>query len=162
MFSSNLSFLLTRPDTRPQMRPALLSRFIGRASVRAHVFVYVCACACVCMCVRVFLSECFSLSLVIAALLTRFGRTMGRMHCDSEPLKIGTLVMSHSLIRSLVRLHRSLTRLLHTARFILLASLARCYVRSLARSLSFPSSWDNGIFLSNFQCVLNHSGMTMK
>ena len=107
---------------------------------------------------------CASLSVVIAAPLTRFGRTMGRMHCDSEPLKFGTLVMGHSLIRSLVRLHRSLTRLLRTARFILLPSLARCCVHSFARSLthSLPSSWDNGIFLSNFQCVLNHSGMTMK
>ena len=107
---------------------------------------------------------CVSLSVIIAAPLTRFGCTMGRMHCDSEPLKIGMLVMSHSLIRSLVRLHRSLTRLLRTARFILLPSLARCCVHSFARSLthSLPSSWDNGIFLSNFQCVLNHSGMTMK
>ena len=34
---------------------------------------------------------CVSLSVVIAAPLTRFGLTMGRMHCDSEPLKIGTV-----------------------------------------------------------------------
>ena len=91
--------------------------------------------------------------------LTRFGRTMGRMHCDSEPLKIGTLVMSHSLIRSPVRSHRSLTRLLGTACF------ARAPLRSFARSLIhlLPNSWDNGIsFFSNFQCVLNLSGMTMK
>ena len=47
-------------------------------------------------------------------------------------------------------------------------TLARHCVRSLARSLahslthSHSSSWDSGIFLSNFQCVLSHSGMTMK
>ena len=72
--------------------------------------------------------------------------------------------LGHSLVRLLVHSHRSLTCLLRTARFILLPSLARCCVHSFARSLthSLPSSWDNGIFLSNFQCVLNHSGMTMK
>ena len=53
---------------------------------------------------------CVSLSVVIAAPLTRFGRRMGRMHCDSE--------------------HRSLTRLLRTARF------ARAPLRSFARSLA--------------------------
>ena len=61
-------------------------------------------------------------------------------HCDSEPLEIRTLVMGHSLVRSLVHSYRSLIRLLRTA-------------RSLAHSL--PSSWDNGIFLFNFQVVLN-------
>ena len=45
-----------------------------------------------------------------------------------------------------------------------LASLTRRCVRSLAGSLTHspPSAWDNGIFLCNFQSVLNHSGMTMK
>ena len=105
---------ITRPDTRPQMRPALLScKFRRRLCV--HVRERVCACMCVCACV--------SLSVVIAAPLTRFGRTMGRMHYDSEPLKFGTLVMSHSLIRSLVC-------------SALLDSLARRCVRSLARSLT--------------------------
>ena len=104
-----------------------------------------------------------SLSVIIAAPLTRFGCTMGRMHCDSEPLKIGTLVMSHSLIRSLVRLHRSLTRLLRTARFILLPSLARCCIHSFARSLthSLPSSWGSGTFMSGFLSVLDHGGAAM-
>ena len=35
-------------------------------------------------------------------------------------------------------------------------------IRNPTKVHSLPSSWDNGIFLSNFQCVLNHSGMTMK
>ena len=48
----------------------------------------------------------------------------------SEPHKIDTLVMSHSLIRSPVRSHRSLTRSLGTACF------ARAPLRSFARSLA--------------------------
>ena len=44
------------------------------------------------------------------------------------------------------------------------ARYARAPLRSFARSLthSLPSSWDNGIFLSKIQFVLNLSGMTMK
>ena len=45
-FPTKLTMTKTRPDTRPQMHPALLSRFIGRAFVRARVwvgmFVHVC------------------------------------------------------------------------------------------------------------------------
>ena len=84
---------------------------------------------------------CVSLSVIIAAPLTRFGCTIG----DSEPL-------AHPLTSSLAPVTHSLAPdcSLHTARF----------ARLLTHSL--PSSWDNGIFLSNFQCVLNHSGMTLK
>ena len=83
-------------------------------SMYVHACVYgvsVCVCVCVCLCARVCVCvhACVSLSVIIAAPLTRFGRTMGRMHCDLEPLEMSTLVMSHSLIRSLVRSHRSLT-----------------------------------------------------
>ena len=93
------------------------------------------ACVCVCMC------TCVSLSVIIAAPLTRFGCTIG----DSEPL-------AHPLTSSLAPVTHSLAPdcSLHTARF----------ARLLTHSL--PSSWDNGKFLSNFQCVVNHSGRTMK
>ena len=89
-----------------------------------------------CFCVCVFgVRVCVALCVVIVAPLTRFGLTMGRMHYDSEPLKIDTLE-----IRPLTRSLAPLTRLFHTARF------ARAPLRSFARSLA----------------VLNHSGMTMK
>ena len=51
-------------------------------------------------------------------------------HSDSESLEIGTLVLGHSLVRSLVHSHRSLILLLPTARF------TRALIRSLARSLT--------------------------
>ena len=47
----------------------------------------------------------------------------------------------------------------------LLASLARSAALFRSHRLlthSLPSSWCSGIFLSNFQCVLNHGGMTKK
>ena len=58
---------------------------------------------------------------------------------DSESLEIGTLVLDHSLVHSLVHSHCSLIRLLRIARF----------ARWLTHAL--PSSWDNGIFMSGFQ-----------
>ena len=42
-------------------------------------------------------------------------------HCGLEQTRIETLVLGHSLVRSLVRSHRSLVRLLHTT----------CYARAL-------------------------------
>ena len=62
------------------------------SAARLYVFVCVSVCVCVCVCVRVCMCVrvCVSLSVVIAAALTRFGRTMDRMHCDSEPLEIDT------------------------------------------------------------------------
>ena len=56
-------------------------------------------------------------------------------------------VLGHSLLRSLVRSHRSLIRLLRTARF---ARALRC-AHSLARSLthSLRSSWGSGFCLQN-------------
>ena len=61
---------------------------------------------------RVCVYACVSLSVVIAAPLTRFGRTMGRM-----AMKSMRRVLGHSLVRSLVHSHRTLIRLLRTARF---------------------------------------------
>ena len=54
-------------------------------------------------------------------------------------------VLGHSLLRSLVRSHRSLIRLLRTARF----ARALCCAHSLARSLtrSLRSSWERGLCL---------------
>ena len=87
-------------------------------------------CVCVCVCVR----ACVSLSVVIAAPLTRFGRRMGRMHSDSEPLKISTLSMSHLLIRSLVCSRHSLACSAQLA--FLAPHCVRSLVGSLARSLT--------------------------
>ena len=67
-----------------------------------------------------------------------FERTLGRM-----TMKSTRRVLGHSLVRSLVRSHRSLIRLLRTARF---ARALRC-AHSLARSLthSLPSSSERGL-----------------
>ena len=90
-----------------------------------------------------------------------------KRYVSNEPL-------AHPLTRSLAPLTHSLASYcsLHTARFARalrcahsfartahsLARFARSPLRSFARSLanSLPNSWDNGIFLSNFECVLNH------
>ena len=53
-------------------------------------------------------------------------------HCGLEQPRIETEVLGHSLVRSLVRSHRSLVRLLWTARF---ARALRC-AHSFARSLT--------------------------
>ena len=82
--------------------------------------VRVCACACAYVC------ACVSLSVVIAARLTRFGRTMGRMHYDSESLKFGKFGSNEPLTHPL-------THLLRTARFA--RTPLRSFVRSLAHSL---------------------------
>jgi len=79
------------------------------------------------------------------------------LHSDPECLEIATLVMGHSLVRSLVRSHRSLVRLLRTARFARALRCAHSFARSLTHSL--PSSWDSGIFLSYFQSVLDHCAL---
>ena len=62
-------------------------------------------------------------------------------HSDSEFLEIGTLVMGHSLIRSLIRPHRSLTRLLHNVRFAhgnIFVQFLMCS-ESLCKRVIFPS-----------------------
>ena len=59
--------------------------------------------------------------------------TTNEVHSDSEPLEVGMLQMVHSLIRSLVCSHRSLIRLLRTARF---THVLRSFVCSLAHSLT--------------------------
>ena len=79
------------------------------------------------------------------------------VHCCSEQSKIGTWVLGHSLVRSLVCLHHSLIRLLRPACF---ACAPRC-THSFARSLrSLPSSWEiewlDGYFFWVFS-ILAHS-----
>ena len=84
------------------------------------------ACLCVCAC------ACVSLSVVIAAQLTRFGRTMGRMTKKSTHIVLG-----HSLVRSLVHSHRTLIRLLRNARLkVALLALSAALIHSCARSLA--------------------------
>ena len=51
-------------------------------------------------------------------------------------------VLGHSLVRSLVRSHRSLIRWLRTARFARALRCAHSFARSLTHSL--PSSWERG------------------
>ena len=67
-----------------------------------------------------------------------------------EPLEIGMLVVGLSLVRSFVRSHCSLNRLLSTAHS---ATLVHSFIFSLTL---LPSSWDRGIFTSGFQGVLDH------
>ena len=67
-------------------------------------------------------------------------RTMGRM-----TLKSTRRVLGHSLLRSLVRSHRSLIRLLRTARFARALRCAHSFACSLTRSLQ--SSWESGLCL---------------
>ena len=83
---------------------------------------------------------------------SRSDKTIWPYHSDSKLLEIGMLVMGHSLIRSLVRSHRSLVRLLRTARFARALRCAHSFARSLTHSLL--SSWDSGVLLSDFQSVL--------
>ena len=63
-------------------------------------------------------------------------RVGSTVHCGPEQPRIQTALLGHSLVRSLVRSHRSLVRLLQTARF---ARALRCahslahFAHSLAR-----------------------------
>ena len=66
--------------------------------------------------------------------------TVGRM-----TMKSTRRVLGHSLLRSLVRLHRSLIRLLRTARFARALRCAHSLARSLTRSLR--SSWESSFCL---------------
>ena len=69
-------------------------------------------------------------------------------------MKLTRRVMDHSLIRSLIRSHRSLIRLLRTASFARALCRAHSLARLLARSLthSLPSSWESGFCLWN-ECI---------
>ena len=78
-------------------------------------------------------------------------------HSDPKLIEIASLVMGHSLVRSLVRSHRSPVRLLRTARFARALRCAHSFARSLTHSL--PSSWESVILMSHNQAVLNHSAM---
>ena len=125
---------------------ALLTRLF-----RPRVFV-MCMCVCVCVCERVCMCVCVCVCFAI------------RCHCGSansfwphngqnalsEPHKIDTLVMSHSLIRSPVRSHRSLTRSLGTACFA--RAPQRSFARSLAHSLAPELVGQWNIFVQNSVC----------
>ena len=74
-----------------------------------------------------------------AALSRFYRRTLGRMTMNSTRGALG-----HSL-RSLVRSHRSLIRLLRTARFARALRCAHSFARSLTRSLR--SSWESDLCL---------------
>ena len=65
----------------------------------------------------------------------------------SMTMKSTRRVRGHSLLRSLVRSHRSLIRLLRTARFARALRCAHSFARSLTRSLR--SSWERGFCLQN-------------
>ena len=77
---------------------------------------------------------------VIAAPLTRLGRTMGRLS-----MELMRKVLGHSLVRSLVHSHHSLMGLLRTARF---ARALRC-ADSFARSLTFSRGHGKEVFDMN-------------
>ena len=66
--------------------------------------------------------------------------TVGRM-----TMKSTRRVLGHSLLRSLVRSHRSLIRLLRTARFARALRCAHSFARSLTHSLR--SSWERDLCL---------------
>ena len=97
---------------------------VGRA------FVYACACV--------------SLSVVIAAPLTRFGRAMGKM-----TMKSTHRVLGYSLVRS----HRTF------AFFALLASLARfpALIRSLAHPLTRTRAHGKEVFVYEFNASISCS-----
>ena len=71
-------------------------------------------------------------------------RTVGQ-NC----MKSTRRVLGHSLVRSLIRSHRSLIRLLRTTRF----------ARSLTHSL--PSSWESGLCLYDFDPLCNASQLAI-
>ena len=62
-------------------------------------------------------------------------------HSDLEPLKIGTLELDHSLLRSLAHSLAPLTHSLCTARFACALHYAHLFVSLFAHSLG--SSWDS-------------------
>ena len=67
-------------------------------------------------------------------------RTLGWM-----TMKSTRKVLGHSLLRSLIRSHRSLIRLLRTARFARALRCTHSFARSLTRSLR--SSWESDLCL---------------
>ena len=106
------------------------------------LYVYVYVCVSVCFAIR---SHCGSANSF---------RPHNGQNALSEPHRIETLVMSHSLIRSPVRSHRSLTRSLGTACFARapLRSFARSLARSLAHSLAPELVGQWNIFVQFSMC----------
>ena len=85
-----------------------------------------------------------------------------RAHYGLEEPKIQTEVLGHSLVRSLLCSHRSLVRLLRTARFArALRSLTSLVGQWMIRWLfylcfflfSTIARWFNGTFMQNFFCM---------
>ena len=113
-----------------------ISRHCGSAnsfiSAARFCYVYVCVCVCVRECVCACVCVCFAIRCHCGS-ANSFWPHNGQ-NALSEPHKIDTLVMSHSLIRSPVRSHRSLTRSLGTACFA--RAPQRSFARSLAHSLA--------------------------
>ena len=82
------------------------------------------------------------------------------LHYGRKQPRIQTEILGHSLVRSLIRSHRSIFRLLRTARF---ARALRC-AHSFARSLTLltPSLVRKGmirwLFILCFLSIFDHSG----
>ena len=115
---------------------------------------FMCACVCVCMCVCVCARPSVSLSVIIAAPLTRFSHTMGRM-----TIKSTRSVLGHSLVHSLIHSHPTLIRSFRTVRFACALRCVHFFVRSLAHSLA-PELMGKGFLSVNrmrhFQAVSTH------
>ena len=92
--------MCVRMCVRARMHACACGYLFGRALVCVRV--YICARVRACMCV--------SLSVVNAAPLNCFGRTISRM-----TMKLTRRVLSHSDVRSLVHSHHTLIRFLQTA-----------------------------------------------
>jgi len=73
------------------------------------------------------------------------GESLPRRTVGPMTMKSTRRVLGHSLLRSLVRSHRSLIRLLRTARFARALRCAHSFARSLTHSLQ--SSWESGFCL---------------
>ena len=86
------------------------------------------------------------------------------VHGDSEPLEIEMLVLRLSLLRSLIRSHRSLAHTIHSlAKLALHCSLrSRASLCSLLRSFalcSLPSSWDS-VYIQLNPAITDLKGLT--
>ena len=77
---------------------------------------------------------------------------MRPFHYGTEKSKIQMKVLGHSLVRSLIRLLRSFSCLIHSARF---AALTRLLARSFR---SLPSSWESEWLDGYFSWVFLYSG----
>ena len=82
------------------------------------------------------------------------------LHCGPDQPRIQNEVLGHSLIHLLVRLHRSLVRLLRTGRFACALRCAHSFARSLTSLTSLVGKWMIGwLFILCFFSILAHSGL---